>query len=130
MPLHHVEDLDLLQCGGPHLLQLLDCHLLRCDLNDLHCQLLACVSVHTPAHHTAHTSGAAQTFKRTACSHELQAGQRQAVITLLHWDLPANHLFRVILLVKLLSSHPVRQFISNNDVLGHDGGSTETNRVT
>ena len=55
MSFHHVEDVDLLQCGGFHLLQLLDCHLLSCYLNNLHCQLLTPMSVHTPAHHTAHT---------------------------------------------------------------------------
>ena len=53
--LDHVEDMDLLQRGGFHLLQLLDRHLLRRDLNNLHRQLLSRESVHTPAHHAAHT---------------------------------------------------------------------------
>lgn len=60
--------------------------------------------------------------------HVLRSSMQDRGITLLHWDSPANHLFRVILLVKLLGSHPVRQFISNNDVLGHDGAAAETNR--
>lgn len=55
MPLHHVEDLNLLQCGCFHLIQLLDCHLLCCDLDNLHCQLLPGVSMHAPANHAAHT---------------------------------------------------------------------------
>lgn len=47
-------------------------------------------------------------------------GKRRLPYWLLLLDPPANHLLGVILLVKLLSPHPVWQFISNDDVFGHD----------